>query len=188
MDKRYVVKIATTKDIDDLVRMRFSLQEHMSKTTPFLWKLSPKRLSEQVEFYRKMMSNEDIRLLVIYDEESKKNIGMAFGWKLTNDQFIPNKSGRIEDMWIDPAHRRKGLCKSLLSELVQFFSAAGVASLTLQYVEGNHEAEHIWTKLGFHIVLRTANASLAEVEEKCALSETQHPASQGFVPKNGPHL
>jgi ribosomal protein S18 acetylase RimI-like enzyme len=188
MDKRYIVKIATTEDIDDLVRMRFSLQEHMSRNNPFLWELSPKRLSEQPEFYRKMMSNEDIRLLVIYDEESEKNIGMAFGWKLTNDQFIPNNSGRIEDMWIDPAHRRKGLCKSLLSDLVQFFAAAGVASLTLQYVEGNHEAEHTWTKLGFHSVLRTANASLAEVEEKCALSETQQPAAQGFGPKGGPHL
>ena len=88
------------------------------------------------------MSNEDIRLLVIYDKKTEKNIGMAFGWKLTNDQFIPNKTGRIEDMWIDPAHRRKGLCKSLLSDLVQFFAAAGVASLTLQYVEGNHETEH----------------------------------------------
>ena len=172
MDKRYLIKMATTEDIDDLVRMRFSLQEHMSKNNPFLWELSPKRLSEQPEFYRKMMSNEDIKLLVIYDTETKTNVGMTFGWKLTNDQFMPNKSGRIEDMWVDPAHRRKGLCTSLLLKLIQFFSSAGISSLTLEYVEGNHEAEKTWAKFGFHSVLKTVNASLKDVEERCKHSET----------------
>jgi ribosomal protein S18 acetylase RimI-like enzyme len=127
-------------------------------------------MSEQPEFYRKMMLNEDIRLLVIYDKETEANVGMAFGWKLTNDQFIPDKSGRIEDMWVDPAHRKKGLCKRLLSDLVRFFKEDGVTDLTIQYVEGNHEAEHTWEKLGFQTVLRTANANLIDVEELCKCS------------------
>ena len=114
MGKRYLIKIATTEDIDDLVRMRFLLQEHMSKSNPFMWELSPKRLSEQPEFYRKMMLNEDIRILVIYDKETEANVGMAFGWKLTNYQFIPDKSGRIEDMWVDPAHREKGFVQKAI--------------------------------------------------------------------------
>ena len=170
MGKRYLIKIATTEDIDDLVRMRFLLQEHMSKSNPFMWELSPKRLSEQPEFYRKMMLNEDIRILVIYDKETEANVGMAFGWKLTNYQFIPDKSGRIEDMWVDSAHRKKGLCKRLLSDFVRFFKEDGVTDLTIQYVEGNHEAEHAWKKLGFQTVLRTANANLIDVEELCKSS------------------
>jgi ribosomal protein S18 acetylase RimI-like enzyme len=170
MGKKYLIKIATIEDIDDLVRMRLSLQEHLSKSNPFIWELSPKRLSDQPEFYRKMISNEDIRLLVIYDKETNANVGMAFGWKIANDQFIPKESGRIEDMWIDPAHRKKGLCKRLLSDLVQFFKENGVANLTLQYVEGNHEAKHTWKKLGFQTILRTANAELKDVEEVCKCS------------------
>ena len=62
---------------------------------------------------------------------------------------------------------KKGLCKRLLSDLVRFFKEDGVTDLTIQYVEGNHEAEHTWKKLGFQNVLRTANANLIDVEELC---------------------
>jgi ribosomal protein S18 acetylase RimI-like enzyme len=170
MSKKYLIKIATVEDIDGLVRMRLSLQNHLSKSNPSIWELSPKGLSAQPEFYRKMLSNEDIGFLVVYDKETDENVGMAFGWKLTNDQFIPNKSGRIEDMWVDPAHRKKGLCKRLLSDLVQFFKGDGITNVTLQYVEGNHEAEQTWKKLGFQTVLRTANTKLKDVEELCKRS------------------
>ncbi len=90
---------------------------------------------------------------------------MGFGWKLTHDEFIQNKSGRIEDIWVHPEHRRKGMCKTLLSDLVQLFATDGI-TLTLQYVYGNLEAEQICTRLGFHTVLKTANASFAEVEDR----------------------
>ena len=78
---------------------------------------------------------------------------------------MPSKSGRIDDIGIDPEHRRKGLCTSLVSHLVEFFASAGISSLMLEYVEGNQEAEQTWTKFGFHSVLKTANAALAAVEE-----------------------
>jgi len=171
MDRRYVIKVVTGEDIDGVVRMRLSLQEHLSRRNSDLWKLSPKRASELSEFYRKMMSNKGIRMLVIHDAETKSNVGMGLGRIQTHDEFVPSKSGRIDDIWIDPAHRRKGLCTSLVSHLVEFFTSSGISSLTLEYVEGNHEAEQTWTRFSFRSVLKTANAALSAVEEKCKRSK-----------------
>ncbi len=172
MDSRYLLKVATSEDLGEIVRMRFSLQEHLARSNPVLWKLSPKRSSELSEFYRRLMSNEDIRVLVIYDTETMSTVAMGLGRKLTHDEFVPSKSGRIDDIWVDPEHRRKGLCTCLISHLVKFFASAGISSLTLEYVEGNHEAEQTWTKFGFHSVLKIANAPLPAVEEKCSAQKS----------------
>jgi GNAT superfamily N-acetyltransferase len=148
-----------------------SLQEHLIRSNPALWRLSPKRASELTDIYRKMITNERIRLLVVYDTETKTNVGMAFGCKLIHEEFVPNQSGKIDDMWIDPDHRRKGLCTGLLSHLVEYFAAAGINSLTLDYVDGNYLAEQTWPRFGFQSVLKTANATLSEVENRSRRSE-----------------
>jgi ribosomal protein S18 acetylase RimI-like enzyme len=172
MDNRYQIREAAEEDMKDMVRMRLSLKKHMSRRNPFLWELSRKRIDEQPGFYRKMMKNENIKLLVVYDSEANTNVGMGFGWKQNHDDFIPDRSGRIEDIWIEPEHRRKGLCTKLILQLIDFFNSDGINSLVLEYGSGNIEAEHVWAQLGFHDVLKTANADISDVKERCEKIES----------------
>jgi ribosomal protein S18 acetylase RimI-like enzyme len=150
------------------LRMHASLQDHVSQANPFLWKLTAKRMTEQPEYCRKMLSNKDIIVLVVHDSETETNVGVGVGWKQTHEYQIPRVSGKFEDIWVDPEHRRKGLCKRLVSHLTDFFASVGVDSLEVQYVEGNYEAEQTWAALGFHTALKTAYGGLAEVEQKCS--------------------
>jgi len=167
MENRYTIRTATRGDVTDMVRMRSALENHMQVRNPYLWKHSAKRESAQAELYRKMLENNKILILVIQDAHTKSNIGMGFGMISEHDQYIPGQSGSIEDIWIDPDHRQQGLCRQLVSRLVDFFDSKGIQSLVLRYAQGNHEAEQVWKALGFHPVLSTANAELSEVKERC---------------------
>jgi len=92
---------------------------------------------------------------------------MGLGTLQMHDEYVPSNSGKIDDIWVEPRYRRKGLLKNLLLDLIEFFKSKGIESLTLNYVEGNHEAEVVWKKLGFKTVIKIAVADLSEVENIC---------------------
>ena len=73
------------------------------------------------------------------------------------------KSGKLDDIWVEPNYRKKGLCKKIFSELVKFFKAKGIEMMVLNFVNGNLEAEAVWNRLGFQSVLTTATAKRNEV-------------------------
>ena len=167
MDSGYQIRDAIHEDVDKLVKMRLSLQNHMSENNSFLWQMSQKLISEQPDFYRDMIKDKDAKLIVIQDKKTESIIGMGLGRKVKHDEFIPNKSGRIDGVWIDPAYRKHGFCKRLVSELLEFFGEDGIDSLVLEYSDGNQEAENVWKKLGFKDLLNTAAAKISIVKENC---------------------
>jgi len=46
------------------------------------------------------------KLLIVQEDESKNIVGMALGRIYIHDEYVPNKSGRIDDVWIEPNYRR----------------------------------------------------------------------------------
>jgi ribosomal protein S18 acetylase RimI-like enzyme len=84
-----------------------------------------------------------------------------------HEEHVPNESGKIDDIWVEPNYRRKGLCKKILGELIAFFESNGIDVMVLNYVNGNLEAEAVWRRLGFHSVLTTVTAKQAELRLKC---------------------
>jgi ribosomal protein S18 acetylase RimI-like enzyme len=166
IDNRYKIKIAKEKDIPDLTRMLFDLRSHMFRNNGCLWQYTSQRKSDQPIFYQKMIANPDILLLTVFDSISNSNIGLGFGWIIKNEQYEIGKYGQIGDVWIDPNHRRKGLCKKLISKLINFFDASEIESISLDYAHGNREAEQVWSNLGFKKALITSRANLADIKDK----------------------
>jgi len=165
MMNRYRVRDATLEDVDEIARMRLSLQNHLHNSNPHLWRLSQKKISEMAEFYREKIEELDSELVVIEDIENGNLVGFGLGMISEHNEFIPERSGRIDDIWVEPPHRRKGLCKKTVSKLLHFFKAKDIESLVLNYVEGNVEAQAVWRRLGFRTVLRTATATPTEVNQ-----------------------
>ena len=167
MDSGYQIRDAIHEDVDKLLEMRLSLQNHMSESNSFLWQMSQKSISEQPEFYRDMIKDKDAKLIVIQDNKTESVIGMGLGRKVKHDGFIPAKSGRIDDVWINPLYRKQGLCKRIMSELLGFFGEDGIDSLVLEYSDGNQEAKNVWEKHGFKDVLNIAVAKFSVVKKNC---------------------
>ena len=167
MDTRYEMRDAGMADVEQLVRMRLELETHLSEKNPYLWQFSAKKISGLPDSYRATIQNPSSKVLVVEDRQTGHIVGMGFGRVVLLDGFVQNKSGSIDDIWIDPVHRRKGLCRELVSQLVRFFKIEGVEFLALEYVDGNREAEATWKSLGFRTVIRKANAMLSDVQRKC---------------------
>jgi len=164
--ERFVFRTATLDDLHKVVRMRISLQKHMSERNPNLWQMSEKKVSDLPTFYRTAIDDPQSLLLVVQDEESSKVIGMGLGRICTHDEYNPDRSGRIDDVWIEPSFRRRGLCSSIVFRLIEFFRENNVESLVLDYSDGNTEAEAIWHLLGFKTVIRTAITNVSDLRLK----------------------
>ncbi len=104
--------------------------------------------------YRRAVEDPAARLLHIEEGGSGELIGMGLG--RIHDHYTPAGSGRIDDVWIDPRFRRRGLCRQLLARWVEFFTSNGIEAMVLDFAEGNAESVETWRALGFRPVLTTA--------------------------------
>lgn len=163
---RYEVRTARVQDVPDLVAMRLKLEAHILKRNPNSWKKSEKNVAGMGDFFRRQIEAANAEVFVIQDRETGKTVGMGMGRKLVHDDFIPAASGRIDDVWIEPEHRRQGLGSKLAAELIRYFESQGVQALTLDYARGNREAAAFWLGLGFEPVAVLANVDLKDAKSR----------------------
>lgn len=166
----YQIRAATQADAKDLVRMRLALQAHVTRANPHLVAMTAQRAATLVNFYLGLLRDAKARVLVACDLETEHVIGMAVGRILRQQEFEPSEIGRIDDVWVDPEQRRRGVCRAMVGQLLEFFERAKIEVLVLDYAVGNREAEQVWSRLGFQPVLTLANAGLGEVKRQLRVS------------------
>lgn len=167
MSSNYLIRRATGEDIDSIVAMRLRLQEHLLTCNSNVWQMSAKRIAGLPMFYKSALEDHRCHLVVVEDEESSDILGMGLGRIHEHEELVPNKSGKIDDIWVEQNYRQKGLCKKIVAELITFFESNGIDMMVLNYVNGNLEAETVWKRLSFHSVLTTVTAKRTEVHLKC---------------------
>lgn len=59
--------------------------------------------------------------------------------------------GFIHDMWVEPAHRRKGLARALVQEALRRFAAIGVDQVRLETASANEAARRLFVSCGFRV-------------------------------------
>ena len=102
-------------------------------------------------------------VVVVEDGQTETIVGYGHGMVSEHDEHIPAKSGTIANIWVEPDHRRRGLCKEMVSHLLRFFRSRDIESLVLNYIEGNAEARAVWSRLGFRTVMATSVATVSDV-------------------------
>ena len=168
MNDRYLIRPALEHEVDDLARMRLALQAHMIESNPNLLDLTRKKISGLAENYLNELRKDTSRVLVVYDTAADRIIGMGMGRLLEFDEYSPGTFAKIDDIWIDPEHRRNNLCTAMVRELISFFESLEVQSIWLNWVVGNAEAEAIWPGMGFKPDIMNASARLEELKAKLA--------------------
>lgn len=59
--------------------------------------------------------------------------------------------GFIHDVWVEPAHRGRGLASALVDEALTRFRAMGVAQVRLETAAGNEAARSLFAARGFRV-------------------------------------
>lgn len=57
----------------------------------------------------------------------------------------------LESIWVDPAHRRRGVFRALLNKLIALGRHLGVAQLVLWVLEDNHPARRAYEAVRFRL-------------------------------------
>jgi GNAT superfamily N-acetyltransferase len=100
-------------------------------------------------------------------------IGVIFGRIISNNRYIPSLAGQVDQLFVQPDHRRARVASRLVHELCQFFADHQVEQITLRYAEGNKEATRFWAAMGFAPRIVTAGASRHTVEAHLARGHRQ---------------
>ncbi len=157
--RTYEIREATIEDLGNLVSMRLKLQHHIEEKNSMLWKISDKGILEIRKLYTECLNSENSKLIVACATETGQPVGMGFGRLCFHEKYIPGKSGRIDDIWVEPLYRKQGICTEIMQKILKYFKSHDIESVMLDYVVGNEIAEKIWAKFGFRPILVTATIS-----------------------------
>ena len=124
-----------------------------------MWRMTDARRQALPQFYAECVSDPEVCVLVAEFEgvSGVEIVGTAIG-RIEAGRDVP-RYGSIEDVWVQPPHRGRRICRRLMSELAVFFEARGISELTLGFVYGG-SGGRIWQQLGFRPAVVIANGSL----------------------------
>ena len=161
----FTIRRAGPGDAQDLARLHLRLQAHVEASSPLVWGMSEARAESLPAFYVQSIKDPSAIVLMACGDEGRA-LGFATGALLDHAEMRPGRSGTINSVWVEPQDRRRGICRALVSGLLEAFKAGAIDDLHLRYAVGNAEAEAVWRRLGFAPVLVTAVARRDEVEAR----------------------
>jgi ribosomal protein S18 acetylase RimI-like enzyme len=164
-EQAYTIRDATIADCEELATMSRRLRGTMQSDNPDLWPMAETRSELLPEFHKGKVEHATTRVVVAETRKSGRSfiVGMATG-SIGTHPDVP-RFGSVDDVWVDPEHRREGVCRSLIAALLGFFRDQEIEELTLTWVAGS-EAATAWKRLGFRPVLIIANATVDDVTSR----------------------
>lgn len=164
-DSGFGVDAAAVADIGALVDMRGRLQDHMEAANPDIFPLAPSWREDREKFYRDRIDGPD-GIVVVGRRAPGGIVAMGVGTIVRRPDTVPDRVGHIDDVWVEPECRGRGIARVIVRRLLKFFAEDNVEKLVLGYVAGNAEAEAFWARLGFRPMVTSAGADRYEVERK----------------------
>lgn len=146
------IRDAAEADLPTLVGYMAKLALHVSGEPPQTLKKSERERLHQA--LRGALSDSQKRVLVATTPRGRR-IGMGTIsiwrnpgiWEQAGD--VEDLNGVIDDVWVEPDYRGRGVFQALLRELLAFAEQRGVDELMLEYSASNAEATAVWARLGF---------------------------------------
>jgi ribosomal protein S18 acetylase RimI-like enzyme len=155
----YTIREASSTDCKALALMRRKLQATLEQENPHLWRMTDARKEALPAFYEQCIADAGVQVLVAEGPDSEANpiVGTAVG-RLEVGRDVA-RYGSIEDVWVEPEYRGRGICRALVGQLAEFFRIHGVHELTVGFVDGGAAAE-LWQRLGFTPAVIIANSNV----------------------------
>lgn len=154
----YKVREARRDELKLLAAMRRKLGDFLRSQDKDLWELSKDEMSRQAERYSEVMDSGKGKLLVAVDAQDRP-VGMIMVRLLENPRVEPGRFGRIDDAWVEPEHRRRGLMRELVRAAADYAQGQGFGLMMLDWSVKNVASERCWRGLGFSPMITVGTAS-----------------------------
>jgi ribosomal protein S18 acetylase RimI-like enzyme len=145
--------------------MRRKLQDVLEQENLALWRMTAARKRALPAFYEQCLADAGVQVLVAqaHEADGVRIVGAAVG-RLEAGRDVA-RYGSIEDVWVEPEYRERGICRALVAQLTEFFQAHGAEKVSVGFVYGGTAAV-LWQRLGFTPAVVIANAELGAVTAK----------------------
>jgi len=158
------IRKAEPSDLDKIVEMQLSLQEHLENSNPSIWRYTREKKELLKQDLEKQFMDDDH--LILLAEVKGEIVGFAHAEVQYRTTHIPAIIGSIANIFVYKKFRRQGIGSRLVQEICRFFRRKNVKDIYLRYVLGNKEGEKFWEKLGFKPILVTAHSQIDIVEKR----------------------
>ena len=159
----YTLRPAQTADLDRLVELLLSLQDHVERSNADLWRMKPSgRHNLKGQVIGRLDAADSCALVAEHIDDGV--IGLIFGRIIVNNRYTPSRAGQIDQAFVRTDHRRTGVGSRLVALLCDFFAAEGAEDISLRYVVGNEEAAAFWAALGFSPRIVTAGTAREDLQ------------------------
>ena len=160
--EKFSIRRAGKNDLPELKRMRIALQDLLAGRDPRVWRLSQELIDTLEEFYAKVMERDENRIFVAAAPGGKP-VGMLLARILDNQNMDPRPFGRIDDAWVDPEWRERGVLTGLTLAASRFLADRRVAMVMLDWANNNPPSGTCWQKLGFEPLMTMGFASPTDI-------------------------
>lgn len=144
----FTIRRAEPRDLPDLKRMRIALQDLLAVVDPGVWRLAADFAATLDKFYGSLLPKDDHRIFVAVDEADRP-VAMLMVRIIDNPHMDPRPFGRIDDAWVEPAWRRRGVMVALTRTCARFLVERGVPMVMLDWANNNPPSGTCWQNLGF---------------------------------------
>jgi len=128
------VRLATKKDAQDIADMYLELFRHVYKT-------SRGNLQRLLKYVQRRLKRRDYFVLVAI--EGRRIVGTIAV------QLHGRTKGCVDDAYVKPAFRRKGVMRGLENYAIQLLKGHGASTVELYVRADNKEGMGIWPALGY---------------------------------------
>lgn len=171
IDSEFVYRIreARVGDTPQLVKMRQALQNHILSIDPHWFPAGTCASGALSGDVRESPRARHVLVIVAETVHLSEIVGMAMCKILLREIPEPKRFTRIDDVWVELSHRRRGICRSMVMGLTGFLEARQVTRLVLDYSAADRVAEATWRSFGFRPALTIATSNVQDVRKRLEL-------------------
>jgi len=148
-----IIKKATRKDLQVLLKYMMDLQDHEHKLCNRVRADAKTRELFEKRFIKKRIANPDYIFLIAW--EGDQPAGIATGWNENVSNAYKNEYvGYICQLIVDPKFRGKGVGKKLAERITEEFKSMGIKELKIEVLHNNQSSVKFWKKFGFEDMYR----------------------------------
>jgi ribosomal protein S18 acetylase RimI-like enzyme len=154
------VRAAVARDLDQIARLWAGLVHYHRQLDAGL----PEAAEDGPQRYARRLAERltDPATCVLVAAQGKQVVGYVLGFvvDLAPDMFVQASSGFIADIYVDEEFRGRGVGRSLVSELADWFRERGVRYFEWHVAAHNQEGIAFWRAIGGRDVMLRMRADL----------------------------
>ena len=160
-DEEYTIRPARPEDADAVTAMWRQMAGEHRQYDPQRWAVAADADEKQREHFLETLKDEQNGVVLVATDPAGQVVGyLLAGITQPAPVFRTKRRGQIWDLFVRPAHRRKGVARGLMEAAVEALKLRRAEDLLLRVSVDNVAAIKFYRKMGMRLVVHEMHRKL----------------------------